>query len=242
MCWRISLASPEEKPRKAVGAPVATPTTAASTITEGTSMGLTIHWELHASCRNPGEAKSLLETLRNMAAQLPFEFVSGHFEEFSGDACKDTNPEDELRWLKIVACRYIKHDDFFHDVHPLHFFAFVTHPGPGCETAVFGLAQYPDTITVAGRILKTRPRGWSWAGFCKTRYSSNPAEGCAENFLKCHLAVVSLLDAAEELGILKKVTDESDYWKHRDRQRLVQTVRQWNRMMAGFAGKLKDSG
>ena len=77
----------------------------------------------------------------------------------------------------------------------------------------------------------------SWLGT-----PSNPAEGGAENFLKCHLAVVSLLDAAGELGILKKVTDESDYWKHRDRQRLVQTVRQWNRMIAGFAGKLKDSG
>src|SRR5262249_667925 len=147
-----------------------------------------------------------------------------------------------LRWLKIIACRYVKQNDFFHDVHPLHFFAFVTHPGPGCESAVFGLARYPDAINADGRKLKTKLPAWSWASFCKTQYASNPDEGGVENFLKCHLAVIGLLDAASELGILKKVTDESDYWKHRDRQRLAKTVGQWNRMIAGFAGKLKDSG
>lgn len=205
-------------------------------------MGLTIHWEFQADGKDSREAKSLLETLRKKAAHLPFEFVGEDIEEFFGEACKDTLPDDELRWLKIAACRYVKRDDFFHNVHPLHFSAFVTQPGPGCEPAVFGLARYPEAITADGRKLKTRLEGWSWTGSCKTQYASNPAEGGLENFVKCHLAIIDLLDAAQAMGILKKVVDESDYWNHRDRQKLTETVGQWNRMMAGFTGKLKDSG
>ena len=42
------------------------------------------------------------------------------------------------------------------------------------------------------------------------QYASNPDCGGVENFLRCHLAVVKLLDHAATLGILKEVSDEGD--------------------------------
>lgn len=62
-----------------------------------------------------------------------------------------------------------------------------------------------------------------------------------ENFFRCHLAVVKLLDHANELGILKNVSDEGDYFTKRDLKALGDEVGRWNTLIAGFAGRLKDA-
>jgi len=62
-----------------------------------------------------------------------------------------------------------------------------------------------------------------------------------ENFLRCHLAVVKLLDHAKEFGLLKLVSDEGDYWEKRDIKALAQEVGDWNSMIAGWAGRFKDA-
>jgi hypothetical protein len=82
--------------------------------------------------------------------------------------------------------------------------------------------------------------GWYWNSFCKTLYASNPATGDIENFLRSHLSIVRLLDFARELAILHEVTDECGYWEGRDVKALVEGVGQWNAMIAGFVGGLKD--
>ena len=84
------------------------------------------------------------------------------------------------------------------------------------------------------------PKGWLWTSFCKTQYASNPKLGGVENFLRCHLSLIRLLDHARELGMLKHVSDEGGYWEKRDVQALVQEVGEWNEAIAGFAGQLKD--
>ena len=61
-----------------------------------------------------------------------------------------------------------------------------------------------------------------------------------ENFLRCHLAVVKMLDHANSLGILADVDDEGDFWTNRDMKSLAQEAGQWNVSMAGFVGQLKD--
>ena len=82
---------------------------------------------------------------------------------------------------------------------------------------------------------------WSWSSFCKTQYASNPDCGGLENFLRCHLAVVKLLDHAATLGVLKEVSDESDYFQKRDVPALAEQVGDWNTMVAGWAGRFKDA-
>src|SRR6185312_2638039 len=110
----------------------------------------------------------------------------------------------------------------------------------GSETADFGLATYPKTIEIqdrAGRLkrIRTGLGNWSWGSFCKTQYASNAKYGGIENFLRCHLVMIRLLDCAKELGILKEVSDEGDFWEKRDMQALAKGLGDWNAMTAGWA-------
>jgi hypothetical protein len=90
-------------------------------------------------------------------------------------------------------------------------------------------------------MIPTKLRGWSYQGFCKTQYASNPQLGGVENFLHAHLSLVALLDHAAELGMRVKVTDEGKYWDDRNRERLAAEVDAWNKMIASFGGQLKDA-
>jgi len=61
-----------------------------------------------------------------------------------------------------------------------------------------------------------------------------------ENFIRCHLLVVAMLDKAKALGCLGDVNDEGKFWENRDVKALVNEVGSWNQMIAAFGGKLKD--
>lgn len=144
-------------------------------------------------------------------------------------------------WLLIQAVHYVFSDKHAYSVTPQRVIAFSTWPGEGCEQANFGLAVYPRLIEVEGRSIRTGLGEWFWSSFCKTQYASNPECGGVEHFLRCHLSVVKLLDQAANLGILKEVKDEGDYWQNRDVTALAKAVGDWNSMIAGWAGRLKDA-
>ena len=55
-------------------------------------------------------------------------------------------------------------------------------------------------------------------------------------FLRAHLSVCRLLDHAKELGILKEVSDEGDFFEKRDIPALVSTVGDWNAFIAAGVG------
>jgi hypothetical protein len=205
-------------------------------------MGLTIHYQLQSASGSPKKARQLLDQLRQKALDLPFKEV-GEIVEVSGDAADfDTlDQDDTTRWLLIQAGQYVERDGRHYRVNPLRVIAFSTWPGEGSEEANFGLATYPKTIEVDGKKVRTGLGDWSWGGFCKTQYASNPECGGVENFLRCHLAVIKLLDYASELGILKEVNDEGAYWEKRDIQALAKEVGDWNTMIAGWAGRFKDA-
>lgn len=67
--------------------------------------------------------------------------------------------------------------------------------------ANFGFAAFPATVKVDERAFRPYLSGWSWSGFCKTAYSARLERGGVEDFPKCHLAIVSILDFADSLGI-----------------------------------------
>lgn len=205
-------------------------------------MGLTIHYQLQSASRSPAKARQLVEQLRQRAVDLPFKEV-GEIVEVNGDTADfdKLDKDDPNRWLLIQAGQYVVCDDRHYRITPTRVIAFSTYPGDGSEEANFGLAVYPKTIEVDGKRVRTNLGDWSWSSFCKTQYASNPECGGVENFLRCHLAVVKLLDAAAEMGILKEVRDEGDYWEKRDIKALAAEVGDWNTMIAGWAGRLKDS-
>ncbi len=203
-------------------------------------MGLTIHYDLKANVASPKEARQLVEQLRQAALDLLMPEV-GDVLDFSGAACDFQNSADEShRWLLVQARRLLSVDEAHHFVVPNHVFAFSTWPGEGCEVANFGLARYPSSVESRTGALATGLSGWSRQSFCKTQYASNPDDGGTENFVRCHVTVVRMLDHAKTMGILEAVKDESHYWDNRDVKALVETVGQWNRHIAGIVGHYKD--
>jgi len=205
-------------------------------------MGLTVHYQLQNADRSPAKARQLVEQLRQKALDLPFKEV-GEIVEVNGDTANfdKLGQDDPNRWLLIQAGQYVVRDGRHYRITPTQVIAFSTYPGDGSEEANFGLAVYPKTIEVDGKKVRTNLGNWSWSSFCKTQYASNPEVGGVENFLRCHLAVVKLLDAAAEIGVLKEVRDEGDFWEKRDIKALAAEVGDWNTMIAGWAGRLKDS-
>ena len=215
-------------------------------------MGLTIHYNLKFRGEQR-EARQVIDQLRSRARDLPFAKVSD-VVELSGADCayEQRGRDDPLRWLIIQSGQYLelppKGNAHFHaHVPPTHLIAFETIPGEGSEPANFGLCKYPATIDVNenrhpdGHVKRrTGLSGWRWGSFCKTQYASNKECGGVQNFLKCHLAVIRLLDRAKELGILEHVSDEGDYWEKRDIPSLAKEVGEWNDMLANFVGQLKD--
>jgi hypothetical protein len=193
----------------------------------------------------------LVTRLRGRAIDLPLERVDDIIE-LGGPEC-DFNQYDRehpCRWLLIQAGQYIddpKHKGYSYNVTPIHVIAFSTWPGQGCEEANFGLCRYPGLIEVDDpvrpwlrRKIRTGLSAWTWGSFCKTQYASNPECGGVQNFLRCHLTVIRMLDRAQELGILASVSDEGDYWQRRDIEALARNVGEWNEMLAAWAGQLKD--
>jgi len=203
-------------------------------------MGLTIHYSLKSAARTD-DARQLVECLRQRALDLPVTAVSSLIELAGTDCDFNKLPEDSPnRWLLIQASEDVQRDNRFVMVPPKRLIAFNVEVGDGCEPANFGLCQYPGTVDFCGKTVRTKLSGWRWRSFCKTQYASNPNSGGVENFLRCHLSVVTLLDYAKTLGILEDVSDEGDYWIKRDMKALAQEVGEWNEMIAAGAGKLKD--
>lgn len=223
-------------------------------------MGLTIHYSLQSSARSSRQARELVARLRRRALDLPLERVSD-LVDLSGIECDlDAGDTDDAhRWLLIQAGQYIDcaqpgGGTISHRVTPTHVIAFETLPGPGCEPANFGLCRYPAYVHVeeeeqyvygmgfeqTRRRLSTGLSGWRWSSFCKTQYASNPDCGGVQNFLRCHLTIVTLLDLAQSLGLVREVCDEGNFWVNRDVQALAHEVGEWNTMIAAFAGKMMD--
>ena len=117
------------------------------------------------------------------ALDLPFQQV-GPLVELAGDAC-DFNKratDDPHRWLLVRAMESVVRHPYHYGVPPARIVAFTTVPGAGCESASFGLCQYPRSIKIEDpdsgtrrtRRLRRGLSGWRWRSFCKTQYASNP--------------------------------------------------------------------
>ena len=102
-------------------------------------------------------------------------------------------------------------------VRPHALVCFPVWPGKRCEPAAFGLCKLPAT------------EGWQWSYSCYTQPASRPEHGGVENFLRCHLAIIGLLDAIKGAGLAQvEVRDDGGYWDRRDLKKLAETVQAWN--------------
>ena len=217
-------------------------------------MGLTIHWKLKFD-GSKVDALSLVKQMREKAMDMSFEEVS-EVAHFAGQECdyESMRGKDNPWFWALIQTQgnvTIKPDGTrlkknerstvgtcWISVKPIEAILFTTWPGEGCEEANFGLCRYPKSIAHNGRMMATRfGTGWHWGSFCKTQYAN---EKGVMNFLRCHTLVVAMLDYAKELGILKEVSDEGDYWEKRDLKALAEEVGRWDVFIAGFSGMLEN--
>jgi hypothetical protein len=112
-------------------------------------------------------------------------------------------------------------------------------PGDSCESALFGLCQYPRRTPFRARSIPTGfEGGWLLKGHCKTQYAG---EHGWEHFLKCHRQIISLLDFWRQLGVMVEVTDEGEYWQTRSEEKLRTNLQQYDGLVAAVGGMLKDA-
>ena len=121
-------------------------------------MGLTIHYALSSKTRSARRAEVLVERMRQLALDLPFEKVDGEVRYYGPEVCQtpleELRPNQDLFSTVLDGCKHV--DIPWHrkqsasvTVQPLEMFHFDTIPGPGSEWASFGLARYPAEIEVS---------------------------------------------------------------------------------------------
>jgi hypothetical protein len=226
-------------------------------------VGLTVYYDWKT--RSDGAAaRRMIAKFRAAALRLPFDEVSDVYEQDPPDDKPAFRPYGhEFRRGDLYLPR--KRADGAEEMvcvpasHALFFNVRVE----GAETAPIGLASHPPVVlhredvierradgSESGRRLgkgdpvefPTRRRGYySWHSFCKTQYAGNPKLGGEANFLKAHLSLIELLDRIRALGVPVVVRDDSRYARHRDVNRLLRSLRDWDAIVANFAGKLADA-
>lgn len=188
-------------------------------------MGLEIYYDIHAPADWPGNrVRTTLEHLQKVALQQGFAEVDGLVEgERHTIGLKDP-PEDGPS----------PRADSTEGWH------FVVWPGPGCETAWFGLHRYAASVaTDEGALVLTGwGEGWHYHTWCKTQYADRVSR---EHFLHCHCGMIAMLDACRETGLETNVRDGSGYWDHRDLVELNTQIDHWNGLVAAIAGAVKDA-
>ena len=228
-------------------------------------MGLTIHYRLSLPEKTLlPEVRQKIGALRQCCLDLPFKEV-GEMLEFNGsEECdfKRLPREHPHRWFLIQSDTFVhykygnggkpvrvescENGTYSHDVLPQQIVGFSTWPGEGSEPANVGLSRFPKTTLVPNKLMKKQHRlpvgdgNWSWHSFCKTQYANSPECGGVQNFLRCHLSVVAMLDAAKKLGFAVTCNDEGHYWEKRDLKALVKEIGEWDAFIAAFGGALKD--
>jgi hypothetical protein len=120
-------------------------------------MGLTIHFGLTSKTRSTASAKALVERMRQLALDLPFEKVDDEVQYHGPEVCQrpldDLRPDQDLFSAVLDGCKHVdipwhRKQSASATVQPLEIFSFSTIPGPGSEWASFGLACYPAEIEV----------------------------------------------------------------------------------------------
>lgn len=135
-------------------------------------------------------------------------------------------------------------------VQPLTLIGFSCQPGDGCEPINAFIGSYPASILAAcrgdqhgyrsgsRRLMLDVPLRWVGSAFTKTQYASIPENGGITNFLRSHLLVIALLDAARSAGFDVEVHDEGGYWINRNIPALVAEIGSWNTFILGVGRQL----
>lgn len=226
-------------------------------------MGLTLYYDWKTKTDLPS-ARRLIAKFRAIALKLPFDDVSDIHEQDPPEGKSAFRLYDHSfrqGGLYLSRTRDDGEQELV-DVPALHALFFYVNV-KGAESAAIGLASHPPVVIHREDVIRrnkdgsererllgrgdpvefpTRRRGYySWHSFCKTQYAGNPKLGGEANFLKAHLSLIELLDQINAAGVKVRVRDDSGYAKHRDVDRLLRSVREWDAIVAKFVGDIGDA-
>jgi hypothetical protein len=196
-------------------------------------MGLTIHYRLSVAKNiSPDGVRELVQRVAHYARKIGCAEVSEPLRPFR---------EPVYSRLSVRAGR--PEDGCFGFVPASEGWLVEVWPGEGCESAHFGLCQYPREAPYElrgqrGWVKTQYRRGWLFQGACKTQYA---AEHGWDHFLRCHKTIVSLLKFWRQLGVTVKVSDEGEYWTTRSEKKLRDILNRYDGLMAVVAGAFKDA-
>jgi hypothetical protein len=181
------------------------------------------------------DVRARLRALREFAATVGFEKILGP-TEYTIDALMALDDRD---FVKIVVSTLCGDPPDFYGIRSKEScaFAFVVAPGAQCEPAIFGFVAPGSRTRLGDPDDDLHPGEWFWSGACKTQYASMISDA---HLIKCHVGLVRVLDHASTLGITVEVEDETGYWEHRSAEKLINAVRDMNRVIARFAGAIHD--
>jgi hypothetical protein len=226
-------------------------------------MGLTLYYDWKTKS-DVSSARRMIARFRAIALKLPFDEVSDIWEQDPPDNKTAFRRYDGSfrRGALYLSRKRADGKEETVTVPALHALFFRVRV-KGAETASIGLASHPPVVlhhedviehnedgSEYGRLLgrgspvefPTRRRGYySWHSFCKTQYAGNPKLGGEANFLKAHLGLIELLDQIQVSGVKVRIRDDSRYAKHRDVDRLLRKLRDWDAIVARFAGSIGDA-
>ena len=234
-------------------------------------MGLTIHYSIslprHTTTEN---VQAKVNALRQRCLDLPFkevgEIISLSAKNGDKMSWRDLGDERGAKWDLLFGTKgraqwdallnassapdTLKQDEngsMIKEVPAEIAIGFAAWPGDGCEGSDISIGLLPAEISapIYRGADKTLPLevGGNWQGrrACKTQYANSPDCGGLPNFLRCHLCVIAMLDAAKEIGFDVDVSDEGGYWENRDVKALVEKIGQWDQMLAAMFGAMKDA-
>lgn len=124
-------------------------------------MGLTIHYGLRSTAKTSDKAMQLVEKMRQLTLDLPFERVDDEVRYLGPEICQI--PLDDLRGdeqtfstvldatMHSVTCPWGRKRHMSYSCQPLELVSFCAVPGPGSEWACIGLARYPAELEVTYR-------------------------------------------------------------------------------------------
>jgi len=225
-------------------------------------MGLSLYYEWKTKC-DLSAARRMIARFHALAGKLPFDEVSEIYEQDppEGDAMFRVY-DGPFRQGDLYVSRKRADGDSENVLVPATHAMFFWANVEGAESAAIGFASHPPVVVHREDVIKrnkdgteferrigagkpiefpTKRRGYfSWHSFCKTQYAGNPKLGGETNFLKAHLTLIELLDQIRSAGVNVRIRDDSGYAKHRDVNRLLGTLREWDAVIARFVGRLGD--
>jgi len=207
-------------------------------------MGLTIHYTIEFT----GTAKQLqmkLEKIKQACRDLPFEEVGERVEvvKVTKEHIKvwewlqamlsyPNNLQDNLSMRDLIMEKIgvptdkmldvgewrEKGNSFWRVLKPTTMVSLYLYPGQGCDSSELNFQR------LRGKFI--------CRSFCKTQY--------AEEFVKCHLLVIQVLDMLKaEEGFEVEVCDEGKYWETRDMKVLADNINESTALLSGLIGGIK---